>query len=287
MCKCFIFYFVLNDTDGDVYFLPTSFIRCLTDLVFLSSSTPYYLFMVSVIQLQASDGEQRRATPRDSSLQTTNSNPGAQTAIGVLSAQFTTPSTQSLFSTSSFSSPAPSSSTSQQSSYSNSDQALPPYKDTKFIIVFGVVGGILGLLLLGLIAFRLVVRRYQQHNRPQNYALYNSFWGKWDWRTYSPVDQVTTTVFPTDDQEKKVVHNSGTPSYYTWFVLRFFPSDEMQKGEGKKEKKKSRALSKVKRCKPSEDFDIDSCTPLSSQKSQVGLLKGNGALRYDVAALVK
>lgn len=240
--------------------------------------------MVSVIQLLVSDGEQRRATPRDSFLQTTNSNAVAQTAIGVLSAQFPTPSTQSLFSTSSFLSPTPSSSTSQQSSYSNSDQALPPYRDTKIIIVFSVVGGILGLLLLGFIAFRLVVRRYQQHNRPQNYTLYNSFWGKWDWRTYSPVDQVTTTVFPTDNQEKKVMHNSVIPSYYTSFVLRFFP---VQKGEGKKEKKKSRVLSKVKRCKPGEDFDIDSCTPLSSQKSQVGLLKGTGALRYDMAALVK
>jgi len=127
------------------------------------------------------------------------------------------------------------------------------------MIVSGVVGGILGFLLLGFIACRLVVRRYQQLDRPQNYALYNSFWGNWDWRTYSPVDQVTTTVFPADDQEKKVLHSSGIPSYYPWFGLHFFPSNEVRKGEGKKEKKMSRVLSKVKRCKPGEDFDIDAC----------------------------
>lgn len=220
---------------------------------------------MSVIQLQVDD-DRRRATPRDSFSQTTNSNPVAQTTISVSSSQIITTSTLSLFSTSSFSSPTPSSSTSQQSSYSNSDQALPPYKDTKIIIVFGVVGGILGFLLLGFIAFRLVVRRYQQHNRPQNYALYNSFWGKWDWRTYSPVDQVTATMFSTDDQEKEVMHNSRIPPYCTWFILRFFLSSEVWKGEGKREKKKSRVLSKVKRCKPGEDFDIDACTPVKSLK---------------------
>ncbi|KAJ3575194.1 hypothetical protein NP233_g1247 [Leucocoprinus birnbaumii] len=176
------------------------------------------------------------------------------------------PSYSSIPSTSSaVSNPSSPSSSNAPSVSDNSNQSSSEHTKA---LVFSLIGGILALLLFGYLAFWLT-RRYQR--KYQKRVLYESFWEKWNWGTYSPVDGDATMPTnygssPSGEGAQLGGKMSSGPdrsvTRYTWWQkFHFNPVPEAASGDGAKKKSRSGTVYKVKSWKPGEDFDIDSCAP--------------------------
>lgn len=165
-----------------------------------------------------------------------------------------------------------------QGSPPNADEPGLDNSDIK-TITFSAIGGVLGLLCLSIIIYRLL-RRHKEKSRTKD-TTHDAFWEKWRWGIYSPVHgdvvyanhhdpptaTATATIPPGAQGNLAGKGSSGSSSW--WHKLGL--SGVLGVG-GKKEstKKRHRAktLYKVKRLKRGGTFEIDSTTDLTSKTTR-------------------